>query len=271
MDKEPEAWFRDLIPNTNAQRGALDDPKPDLGNKEALVNFITPTKGEPDESLMSIAHAAPTTAKKSIIKTGKKGAKSTLKKTAKKKLLRGGGSILEDEVVLPPPPPDNSTSHLISEVLMASLKIFFFFALSAWLALDMLNALVPQCFFLTYFPAFLSGIMAMIPLVPSWIVFIPATAQLSIAGYPVTAVLHFGLHVVLWYTIPNVMYKKVSIEALVPPYFTGLSVFAGLWVFGWPGVVYGPVVINIVPVLLLWLKYRLQDNNNGVNYTTIPA
>jgi predicted PurR-regulated permease PerM len=150
------------------------------------------------------------------------------------------------------------------------LKIFFFFALSAWLAIDFLNAFVPTR--LTYLYALCSGIMAMIPLMPSFIVFLPATAHLCIVGCPVIAVLHLALQCGLWFYIPTVMYKKISIEGLVPPYFTGLSVFAGLWVFGWSGVVYGPVVINLVPVIYRQLKYRLlQDNNNGVNHTTIPA
>ena len=35
------------------------------------------------------------------------------------------------------------------------------------------------------------------------------------------------------------IYKEIA--AVVPPYFTGLSVFAGLGVFGLSGVVYGPV------------------------------
>lgn len=70
-----------------------------------------------------------------------------------------------------------------------------------------------------------------------------------------------GLQMGLWFFVPTVMYKEI--EALVPAYFTGLSVFAGLWVFGLSGVVYGPVVMNSVPVLYRALKYRvLLDNNN---------
>jgi hypothetical protein len=35
----------------------------------------------------------------------------------------------------------------------------------------------------------------------------------------------------------------------VPPYVTGLSVFAGIWVFGLQGAVYGPLFVNILPLL----------------------
>jgi predicted PurR-regulated permease PerM len=39
-------------------------------------------------------------------------------------------------------------------------------------------------------------------------------------------------------------------------------VFAGIWVFGLSGVVYGPVFVNIVPVIYRALKYRLLYNTN---------
>ena len=42
-----------------------------------------------------------------------------------------------------------------------------------------------------------------------------------------------------------------------------LSIFAGLAVFGLSGVVYGPVLMNVVPVTYRALKYRLLHNHQS--------
>mmetsp|Transcript_65359 Transcript_65359/g.105908 ORF Transcript_65359/g.105908 Transcript_65359/m.105908 type:complete len:103 (-) Transcript_65359:26-334(-) len=97
--------------------------------------------------------------------------------------------------------------------------------------------------------------MAMIPVIPSFFVFLPATAQLWLEGFPGVALLHLSLQFSLWLFVPTKIYKEI--EALIPPYFTGLSVFAGIWVFGLCGVVYGPVLMNVVPVIYRALKYRV--------------
>jgi predicted PurR-regulated permease PerM len=70
---------------------------------------------------------------------------------------------------------------------------------------------------------------------------------------------HFSLQFALWVFVPTAIYKEIA--ALIPPYFTGLSVFAGLWVFGLSGVVYGPVIMNIVPVIYRALKHRVLLND----------
>mmetsp|Transcript_15747 Transcript_15747/g.38039 ORF Transcript_15747/g.38039 Transcript_15747/m.38039 type:complete len:136 (-) Transcript_15747:11-418(-) len=45
------------------------------------------------------------------------------------------------------------------------------------------------------------------------------------------------------------MYAEVKKRTGVPPYFTVLSVLSGVYLFGVSGVVYGPVLINIVPIV----------------------
>ena len=117
-----------------------------------------------------------------------------------KKRLRAG----EDAT-----PPDDSTSQIISRIFAASIKIFFFFAAATWLWLDVLNHFVPSCFFLTYLPAILSGLMAMIPVIPSFIVFLPSMAQLWLEGWPGFALLHLALHLALWSVCVVCVYEPV--------------------------------------------------------------
>ncbi|EKX44838.1 hypothetical protein GUITHDRAFT_152877 [Guillardia theta CCMP2712] len=156
---------------------------------------------------------------------------------------------------------ERSASPLVAKVLEASVKLFCFFVGWSWLSLDIVSHLLPNSFIMVYLPALCSGMMAVVPIVPSFIVFLPATMQIWLEGYPLLAMLHLILQVCVWFFAPAWMYKEMKAQdTSVPPYFTGLSVFAGIWVFGFSGIVYGPVLVNLVPVIYRTLKEQLRGD-----------
>jgi predicted PurR-regulated permease PerM len=108
------------------------------------------------------------------------------------------------------------------------------------------------------------GLLAIIPVLGAFIIWIPAAVVLWLTGHPGNALI-----LILWGTIvvggiDNLIYPMLVGNRLkmhtVP---TFISLVGGLIVFGAPGLILGPVVLTVTMYLIEYWR-QLSDQRNGI-------
>jgi len=100
--------------------------------------------------------------------------------------------------------------------------------------------------------SFIAGFTAMLPVLSSWVVWVPVAAGLAITGAPVKAVLVVTVQLLL-------SAGDSLIYGIIPgnTFLVGTSLAMGLYVFGTIGVILGPLLSGImVTVLEVYLSYQ---------------
>jgi predicted PurR-regulated permease PerM len=100
------------------------------------------------------------------------------------------------------------------------------------------------------FWTFLSVFLALIPLLGTTVVWVPAAAYLALIGNTVPAIFLFFYGLVIVGAVDNVLrpYMGSSEVGLTPPVFI-LGVFSGLALLGFPGLYFGPVILGLTKIV----------------------
>ena len=119
--------------------------------------------------------------------------------------------------------------------------------------------------------AFLSGFLSVIPVLSSWVIWVPATLFLFArdgifsGSWLVVAGSHILLIVVDTFLYNN-FFKDQKPEVL------GIAIVLGIYAFGWSGVVKGPLSVGITITLLdIYLTYMNASNTTTSTGTTTTA
>eukprot|EP00742_Colponemidia_sp_Colp-10_P013614 GILJ01015389.1.p1 GENE.GILJ01015389.1~~GILJ01015389.1.p1 ORF type:complete len:631 (+),score=61.89 GILJ01015389.1:66-1895(+) len=100
--------------------------------------------------------------------------------------------------------------------------------------------------------SFISGFLAMLPLLSSWIVWVPATIGLFLSGQNSQALIMGAMHLVTNFYVDGWIYSYIPGHSTV----VGMSIILGLYVFGAIGVLMGPLLAGLtVTVFDIYRKY----------------
>lgn len=131
-------------------------------------------------------------------------------------------------------------------VFSATVKLALFHGLFMWVTCSWLDL------DLKYLCCLASMFLAVVPLVPSFVVAIPGTLQLLLQRQFAWAIIFPVLHILLWYGwVMEAIYREIP--SAPHPYVTGLSVLGGVYLFNVPGVLLGPMLVTVPEVAFsLW-------------------
>eukprot|EP01091_Cochliopodium_minus_P006662 TRINITY_DN16674_c0_g1_i1.p1 TRINITY_DN16674_c0_g1~~TRINITY_DN16674_c0_g1_i1.p1 ORF type:complete len:562 (-),score=98.97 TRINITY_DN16674_c0_g1_i1:17-1702(-) len=89
---------------------------------------------------------------------------------------------------------------------------------------------------------FISGILAVFPVLPTWFVYLGAFVYLQMNGFIITSffILIFGF--IVCYVLDNIV---LSFIELPQTYITGLAVVFGIYAFSFEGILIGPLIVII--------------------------
>jgi predicted PurR-regulated permease PerM len=104
-----------------------------------------------------------------------------------------------------------------------------------------------------------TGILSLVPIFGSAIVWVPASVVLLLTGHFVKAVILLGLGAGLIGTIDNVVRPLIIHKSLrLHPIFVFFSILGGIQFFGVLGLFVGPVVVSVAAALVLMLREDLN-------------
>ncbi|GAV02888.1 hypothetical protein RvY_13395 [Ramazzottius varieornatus] len=129
----------------------------------------------------------------------------------------------------------------ISDIFAASFKMAAFYGFFTWVLLSLFGVYVK------FIPSVIASMLAVCPLVPPYVVCIPALCELwFLRGEYIAAILLVG------FAITPSMFVDIAIYGDVKtahPYLFGLSVAGGIIAMGLEGAVFGPVMLCILVVV----------------------
>jgi predicted PurR-regulated permease PerM len=127
-------------------------------------------------------------------------------------------------------------------VFVSSLKLSVFHALFSWLTLSMAG-----CHFV-YLLTALSTVVAILPLIPVWLIAIPAALALALLKEELLrGFLLVGVHFGAYNWADDLILREIEPSQ---PYLTGLGIFGGMYTFASPlqGVLLGPMLLALLSV-----------------------
>jgi hypothetical protein len=112
-----------------------------------------------------------------------------------------------------------------------------------------------------WIPAFLSGLLSIIPVLSSWIVWIPTSLfLLARDGFWSTPWAFMVLVHILLIVVDTFLYNNFFKDQ--KPEVLGLSIVLGIYAFGGTGIIKGPLSVGLTITLLeIYLKYMTVDPN----------
>ncbi|CAK9299072.1 unnamed protein product [Gordionus sp. m RMFG-2023] len=236
---KPVQLFTQFMPgnedNTEKTKQTIQivDPNPDSksaspseeGQKEVSVISTTtvttikskvPQKEAQDHSRKDHAKESPN--EKDFDKSGSKETKG-----------KEGGSTGANKIAL-------AIQEAISGVFAATLKMATFYGLYTWLMHKIFGV------GMVYIPTALASIFAAVPFVGTYVASLPATLELWIlTGSYVIPLIFFALHLLPKFFVDATIYKEIKGGG--HPYFTGLSIVGGIYMFGLEGALIGPMLL----------------------------
>eukprot|EP00744_Colponema_vietnamica_P019714 GILI01027920.1.p1 GENE.GILI01027920.1~~GILI01027920.1.p1 ORF type:complete len:344 (-),score=43.50 GILI01027920.1:84-1115(-) len=99
------------------------------------------------------------------------------------------------------------------------------------------------------FPALVSGFLAMIPFLSSWVVWAPTTVGLVLAGRSLHGLIVGGVHLAVTMFVDPLIYNKTG-----NPFIVGTAIVMGLYAFGLIGVLLGPLIAALTDTVLIIYK-----------------
>lgn len=107
-------------------------------------------------------------------------------------------------------------------------------------------------------PVLVAAFLAAIPVAGQYLVAVPAALELWLSeDRPIAAILIIVCHILPTLLVDVAIYSEV--KGGIHPWLTGLSIVGGIYYFGIPGAIYGPLVLCAVFVVLSMYPSLLND------------
>ncbi|KAJ1659855.1 hypothetical protein IWQ61_001134 [Dispira simplex] len=97
---------------------------------------------------------------------------------------------------------------------------------------------------LLYTSAFVSGVIAVVPMVTPWVVAVPPAVWFLAQGQILNGVSLLGAHILVVWVVDPIFYASIPDTN---PFFAALSILLGLWAFGPQGLLLGPLAMTCLP------------------------
>jgi predicted PurR-regulated permease PerM len=133
-----------------------------------------------------------------------------------------------------------SVERTIKAILLSTLKISAFHALFTWLTFSLTGIDY------VYFPSFVSGLMAAIPLISPFYVCFPAVFALMLQRAFWSAAALFLSHLWAFWVVDTAILSEIP---GTNPYVAGYAIFLGMYAFGLEGVVLGPIIACFTTII----------------------
>ncbi|KAK9806751.1 hypothetical protein WJX72_001428 [[Myrmecia] bisecta] len=132
-------------------------------------------------------------------------------------------------------------SRAMRGVFLSALNLAVFHATFTWLTFRAFG--VP----FAYFGTLVCGVCAMLPLIPSWVVAVPAALQLVFQDNVLQAIVLLLLHIGAYYQADDIIMREIPGSH---PFLIGLGVFGGMYTWNNPiqGALMGPMLLSLLSV-----------------------
>lgn len=111
-----------------------------------------------------------------------------------------------------------------------------------------------------YISTLLSGVLAMVPYLSSWVVSVPAAFQLWYGGQAPLAVFLVLFHLATYFWVDPWIYELVE---SMHPSFTSLSILMGFYAFDLPGIIFGPFLVLAAIITREIFTEIYKQNSSG--------
>jgi len=133
------------------------------------------------------------------------------------------------------------------------------------LAALIVGVLLGALFFIFKIPnpvfwGFIMIILAMIPLIGTFFVWIPAALYLMFKGSVISGVLLIILGGIISNIDVILRPKLISGKANINPVLVIIGVFGGIMAFGFSGMIIGPLILTLLPVVIKFFKLESQKS-----------
>ncbi|CAL8462876.1 g2410 [Coccomyxa elongata] len=132
-------------------------------------------------------------------------------------------------------------SDALRGVFLCALKLALFHAGFTWLTLRMFRV------HFVYATTVAAALTALLPLIPSWLVAVPAALQLVLQDRLLAAVMLLAAHFGAWFLADEIILAEIPGSH---PYLTGLGIIGGMYTFDNPlqGAIVGPMLLSLLSV-----------------------
>jgi len=158
------------------------------------------------------------------------------------------------------------TNDTIHATLYGMLALSALQGLLGWLMFSCLGLPSP------WFWALVAAVFAFVPVVDTFVLWLPAALYLGLEGRWGEALGVAALGSLLVRAIENFLYPVLVKDRLrVPPVNIFVSLAGGLLLFGWSGLVLGPVILTVTSALLEICAKRMGDNRESAGISVNGA
>jgi len=110
------------------------------------------------------------------------------------------------------------------------------------------------------FWGFIMVILSFLPLVGTPIVFVPASIILIAQGHVISGIILLIIGFVVIMNVDNVIKPKlISSKSKIHPVVALIGVLGGLALFGFVGIIIGPIIIALLNVLLIFYREEFRE------------
>jgi len=142
--------------------------------------------------------------------------------------------------------------NAVNSVLFITVKMSTFYLLWTYLTHTVAQATI------VVLPMLFSSFLAAVPVTGQYLVSLPASLEVwLLQDRPIAAVLLMLLQVAPSWLVDAAIYSEM--KGGIHPWFTGLAVVGGVYVFGVVGAVYGPLVLCVLYVVVTLYSTYIQD------------
>ncbi|GMH35217.1 hypothetical protein BSKO_03085 [Bryopsis sp. KO-2023] len=135
----------------------------------------------------------------------------------------------------------DAVGSAMQAVFLSAIKLAAFHALFTWLTFRAFGIEF------AYLSAVASLVMALLPLVPIWVIAMPAALQLFVQGNGLIAIVLVSMHFLAYNYIDDMILKEIPGSV---PYLTALGIVGGIYTFQNPlqGAILGPMLLALLSV-----------------------
>eukprot|EP00088_Acartia_fossae_P067928 TRINITY_DN8524_c0_g1_i10.p1 TRINITY_DN8524_c0_g1~~TRINITY_DN8524_c0_g1_i10.p1 ORF type:complete len:909 (-),score=164.41 TRINITY_DN8524_c0_g1_i10:305-3031(-) len=154
--------------------------------------------------------------------------------------------------ILSAPGVGNVLQTAVNSVLFITLKMSSFYLLWTYLTHTVSQATI------VVLPMLFSSFLAAVPFTGQYLVAVPASLELwLLQDRPLAAILLMIFQVAPSWLVDAAIYSEM--KGGIHPWFTGLAVVGGVYVFGVVGAVYGPLVLCVLYVVVTLYTSYIQE------------
>eukprot|EP01103_Thecamoeba_quadrilineata_P007753 TRINITY_DN17588_c0_g1_i1.p1 TRINITY_DN17588_c0_g1~~TRINITY_DN17588_c0_g1_i1.p1 ORF type:complete len:776 (-),score=107.93 TRINITY_DN17588_c0_g1_i1:96-2423(-) len=137
-------------------------------------------------------------------------------------------------------------ANTVREVCQSAMKTAFYHGLATWVSLESCGASF------VYLPALISALLAVVPIIPSFLVGLPFVAELIIRDQFGKAMIVTFVQLAMYFVVDPAIYAEISASN---SYITTLSVVGGMAAFGLDGIFLGPMLV--CALMIAWQAFSL--------------